>query len=53
MKEDDMLQVGTWIAQVLNHHKDSQMLGRIRKQIQEMADAFPLYSELRLPVGVA
>lgn len=53
MKEDDMLQVGAWIAQVLNHHKDSQMLGRIRKQIQEMADAFPLYSELRLPVGVA
>jgi glycine hydroxymethyltransferase len=53
MKEDDMLQVGAWIAKALNHHKDSQLLGQIRKQIQEMADAFPLYSELRLPVGAA
>jgi len=53
MKEEDMRQVGSWIAQALNHHKDSQVLSRIRKQIQELADAFPLYSELRLPVGVA
>jgi glycine hydroxymethyltransferase len=53
MKENDMLQVGAWIAQALNHHTDSQVLSRIRKQIQELADAFPLYPELRLPVGVA
>ncbi len=53
MKEEEMLQVGAWIAQVLNHHTDGQVLSRIRKQIQELADAFPLYSGLRAPLGVA
>jgi glycine hydroxymethyltransferase len=53
MKEEEMRQVGSWIAQALNNHKDNQALNRIRKQIQEMADAFPLYPELRQPAGVA
>src|SRR5579859_2781769 len=53
MKEEEMLQVGAWIAQALNHHTDGQVLSRIRKQIQELADAFPLYSGLRAPLGVA
>ncbi len=53
MKEEEMRQVGSWIAQALNNHKDNQILNRIRKQIQEMADAFPLYPELRQPAGVA
>ncbi|HEV2965162.1 MAG TPA: serine hydroxymethyltransferase [Candidatus Angelobacter sp.] len=53
MKEEDMLQVGSWIAQALHHHTDNQVLSRIRKQIRELADAFPLYPELRVPVGVA
>ncbi len=53
MKEEEMRQVGSWIAQALNNHKDHQVLNRIRKQIQEMADAFPLYPELRQPAGVA
>ncbi|HEV3041771.1 MAG TPA: serine hydroxymethyltransferase [Candidatus Angelobacter sp.] len=53
MREEEMRQVGAWIAQALNHHADSQVLSRIRNQIRELADAFPLYSELRMPVGVA
>jgi glycine hydroxymethyltransferase len=53
MKEKEMLQVGAWIAEALNHYKDSQVLSRIRKQIQELADSYPLYPELRLPVGIA
>jgi glycine hydroxymethyltransferase len=53
MREEEMRQVGSWIAQALNHHTDSQVLSRIRNQIRELADAFPLYSELRIPVGVA
>ena len=53
MKEEEMRQVGSWIAHALNNHKDNQALNRIRKQIQEMGDAFPLYPELRQPAGVA
>ncbi|MFI5105050.1 MAG: serine hydroxymethyltransferase, partial [Terriglobales bacterium] len=53
MKEKEMLQVGAWIAEALNHHQDAQVLARIRRQVLELAEAFPLYPELREPVGVA
>ncbi|HKD82381.1 MAG TPA: serine hydroxymethyltransferase [Candidatus Angelobacter sp.] len=53
MKEDEMIQTGAWIAEALNHHQDAKVLNRIRKQVLELADAFPLYPELRTPVGVA
>jgi glycine hydroxymethyltransferase len=51
MKEKEMLQVGTWIAEALNHHKEAQVLSRIRRQVLELADAFPLYPELRVTAG--
>lgn len=53
MKEKEMIQVGAWIVEALNHHKDSQALARIRKQVLEMAEAFPLYPELRVTAGAA
>jgi glycine hydroxymethyltransferase len=53
MREQEMGQVGTWIVEALNHRDDAQSLGRIRRQIHELADAFPLYPELREPVEVA
>src|SRR5215472_9219587 len=53
MNEDEMIQTGAWIAEALNHHQDAKVLNRIRKQVLELADAFPLYPELRTPVGVA
>src|SRR5437016_5546216 len=53
MREKEMQQVGAWIAEALNNHKDAQALSRIRKQVHELADAFPLYPELRAGVGVA
>ena len=53
MREKEMQQVGGWIAEALNNHKDAQALSRIRKQVHELADAFPLYPELRAGVGVA
>jgi glycine hydroxymethyltransferase len=53
MKEKEMLQVGSWIAEALNNYKDAQVLARIRRQVRELADAFPLYPELRETVGVA
>ncbi|HWZ44484.1 MAG TPA: serine hydroxymethyltransferase [Candidatus Saccharimonadales bacterium] len=53
MKEKEMQQVGAWIAEALNHHKDSATLSRIRRQVHEFAEAFPLYARLRGKAGVA
>jgi glycine/serine hydroxymethyltransferase len=53
MKEKEMLQTGAWIVEALRNHKDAQALTRIRKQVLEMAEAFPLYPELRATVEVA
>ncbi len=53
MKEKDMLQVGAFIADALNNYKDATALGRIRRQVRELADVFPLYPELRTAVPVA
>jgi glycine hydroxymethyltransferase len=53
MKEKEMVQTGSFIAAALNNHKNAQVLSRIRKQVLELADAFPLYPKLRAPVGVA
>ncbi len=51
MKEREMVQVGAWIADALHSRKDASALARIRRQVRELADAFPLYSELRETVG--
>jgi glycine hydroxymethyltransferase len=47
MKEDEMRQVGRWIAEALNGRTDVSVLGRIRRQVLELAEAFPLYAERR------
>lgn len=47
MQEKEMLQVGAWTAEALNNRKDAAVLSRIRRQVQELAEAFPLYPELR------
>lgn len=51
MKEREMLQVGAWIAEALNKRNDPQALARIRRQVQELAESFPLYPELRARVS--
>jgi glycine hydroxymethyltransferase len=53
MKEKEMVQTGAFIAEALNNYKDTRVLSRIRKQVHELADAFPLYPELRQTVGAA
>jgi glycine hydroxymethyltransferase len=53
MKEKEMAQTGAWIVEALKNYKDAQALGRIRKQVLELAEAFPLYPELRAVVEVA
>src|SRR6266699_4446503 len=47
MKEPQMQQVGRWIAEVLNNRNDTSVLGKIRKQVLQLAEAFPLYPERR------
>jgi len=47
MKETEMQQVGRWIAEALQHRTEPPVLGKIRKQVLELAEAFPLYSHLR------
>jgi len=47
MKENEMRQVGRWIAEALNNRTDAAVLSRIRRDVLELADAFPLYAERR------
>jgi len=52
MKEKEMVQVGAWIAEALNNRKEAAALDRVRRKVHELAEAFPLYPELRETVGV-
>jgi glycine hydroxymethyltransferase len=47
MKENEMRQVGRWIADALNGRTDTALLGKIRRQVLELADAFRLYADRR------
>src|SRR5437868_7830609 len=51
MKEEQMRQVGRWIAQALNQRQDAAVLTKIRRQVLELAETFPLYPERRLRVA--
>jgi glycine hydroxymethyltransferase len=47
MKEPEMRQIAHWIAEALHHRTDAAVLARIRKQVLELAEEFPLYAERR------
>jgi glycine hydroxymethyltransferase len=47
MKEAEMRQVGRWIADALLHRNEPAVLDRIRGQVLELCEAFPLYAERR------
>jgi glycine hydroxymethyltransferase len=47
MKEEEMRQIGRWIAEALNHRTDAAVLSKIRKQVLALAEEFPLYAERR------
>jgi glycine hydroxymethyltransferase len=53
MKETEMRQIATWIAKALDQRGDDSALERIRGQVAEMANQFPLYSWRRASVGVS
>ena len=52
MKESEMRQVGRWIAEALLNRTDAPVLARVRKQVLELAEAFPLYPERRAKAQV-
>jgi glycine hydroxymethyltransferase len=47
MKEGEMRTIGKWIAEALDHRTDSSRLEKIRKQVLELSESFPLYAERR------
>jgi glycine hydroxymethyltransferase len=53
MKEAEMRQIATWIAQALERRNDDGALDRIRREVAELANQFPLYAWRRAPAAVA
>jgi glycine hydroxymethyltransferase len=47
MKEAEMRQVGRWIAEALLRRTDRALLAKVRKQVFDLCEAFPLYAERR------
>jgi len=43
MKEGEMKQIATWIAQVLENPADNDKLNSIKGQVRELCQSFPLY----------
>jgi glycine hydroxymethyltransferase len=52
MKEGEMRQVGRWIAEVLLHRTDASVADKVRKQVLELCEAFPLCAERRAKAEV-
>ena len=53
MREAEMKQIARWVAEALNHRDDTKVLSRIRHQVFELAEQFPLYAERRSQSAVA
>jgi glycine hydroxymethyltransferase len=47
MGEPEMRQVGRWIADALLQRSDATALTRIRKEVLNLCEAYPLYAERR------
>ena len=47
MKEAEMRTIAAWIAEALEHRTDEARLRKIRGQVGELAETFPLYKWLR------
>jgi glycine hydroxymethyltransferase len=52
MKEAEMRQVAKWIAKALENRNDDALLERIRGEVAELANQFPLYAWRRAPAAV-
>ncbi len=45
MKEEEMRQIADWIIRVLDAPEDGSLVRRVRGEVRELCDAFPLYEE--------
>jgi len=52
MKEPEMRQIAGWIAKALEQRNDDAALDRIRGEVAELANHFPLYAWRRAPAAV-
>ena len=52
MKEPEMRQIAAWIARALEQRNDEASLNRIRGEVAELANRFPLYAWRRAPLTV-
>jgi glycine hydroxymethyltransferase len=53
MKEAEMRQIAVWIGKALENRNDDAVLERIRGEVAELANRFPLYSWRREAVAAA
>ena len=52
MREEEMRVIGRWIVEALDHRSDPAHLAKIRAQVLDLAEQFPLYGWLREPASV-
>src|SRR5580658_3409851 len=52
MKEAEMRTIAAWIVKALEQRNDDAVLARIRGEVAELANQFPLYAWRRAPVTV-
>jgi glycine hydroxymethyltransferase len=43
MKEEEMNQIAKWIGEILKDIKDEKAIARVREEVKELCDRFPLY----------
>jgi len=53
MKEEEMRQIARWISDALENRNNDSRLNRIRGEVAELANRFPLYAWRRTPAAVA
>ena len=47
MKEDEMRKIAKWIVKVLNNMDDENIIRKVREEVKELCEQFPLYPELK------
>jgi glycine hydroxymethyltransferase len=47
MKEPEMRQIGHWIAEALLQRTQVEVLNKVRRQVLDLCEAFPLYADRR------
>jgi len=52
MKEPEMLRIAEWIDRVLRAPADDSVLKRVREEVRELCQAFPVYPRRASPIPV-